>query len=279
MLGFDIVNAGAIQTGIFEADDVLAKSFFGVGGPVGTVRLTANGSDPQIYNLPLTEGTSGQFLAVSGGNQLAFVNGTPGAAVDSMNGLIGALSITSTDDSITVVAAGSTIDLSVAPSVNVVDSFNSATGNVNLVSSGSITFTGTNPFFADVTYPNLSATTNGSYMAWQDGAYISVPAPVTSLNGLSQVLSLISSNDTVDIVPGDGTVELAEHLVEERYACEAALALAEECGALGVLANHKAAPVERGAVLLQPLCDLALPRRRQEVGVYACWLGGGGPEA
>ena len=209
MLGFDILNAGAIETGIFEADDVIAKAFIGVGGPVGTVRLTANGSDPQIYNLPLTEGTSGQFLAMSSGNQLTFVNGTPGSAVDSMNGLIGALSITSADDSITVVAAGSTIDLSVPPPVNVVDSFNSAIGNVNLVSSGSITFTGTNPFFADVTYPNLSATTKGSYMAWDSGAYISVPAPVTSLNGLNDDVTLLSTDNTVNILPGDGTLDLS----------------------------------------------------------------------
>lgn len=208
MLGYDIVNAGAVQTGLFEADDVLAKSLLAVGGPVGTFRLTANGCDPQIYNLPITEGTSGQFLAMSGGNQLTFVNGNPNAAVDSLNSLVGALAITSTDSSVTVNAAGSSIDLSVPPPTNVVDSFNSATGNINLVSSGSITFSGTNPFFADVTYPNTVGATEGAYMSWHEGQYVGHPAPVTALNDRNGNVTLTSSDNSITITPSTGIINL-----------------------------------------------------------------------
>lgn len=208
MLGYDILNVGAVQTGLFEAEDVLAKSLLAVGGPVGTFRLTANGCDPQIYNLPLAEATSGQFLAMSTGNQLTFVNGTPGAAVDSLNGLIGALSITSTDSSVTVNAAGSTIDLSVPPPTNVVDSFNSATGNISLTSSGSLTFTGTNPFNVEVTYPNTTGATDGAYMSWHEGQYVGHPAPLTALNELNGNVALTSSDSSITITPGTGVIDL-----------------------------------------------------------------------
>jgi hypothetical protein len=197
MNGFDIINAGTIETGLFSADDIIAKSFIGVGGPVGTVRLTAVGSDPQIYNLPITEGTAGQFLGLSGTGQMTWVTGNPTQNVDTLNGLVGAVTLASSDSSVSITPSGQTINLTTSGST-----VNGEGGALTLAADNGATLTTEGKTFTvSVDNPVPAGLYNDQYPRWN--AYTNVwdvsSDMVRSLNAVSGDLVLYSSDNSINI--------------------------------------------------------------------------------
>lgn len=198
MNGFDIINAGTIETGLFSADDIIAKSFIGVGGPVGTVRLTAVGSDPQIYNLPITEGTTAQFLGLSGTGQMVWVNGTPSGNVESLNTLIGAVTLGSSDGSVSITPVGQTLDLISSGGATV----NGESGALTLAADNGATLTTEGKTFTvSVDNPVPAASFDGQYPEWdaiQNKWRIGTNI-VRTLNSVWGDLELTSSDNSISI--------------------------------------------------------------------------------
>lgn len=197
MNGFDILNAGTIATGIFSAEDIVAKAFVGVGGPDGTVRLTAVGSDPQIYNLPITEGTAGQFLGLSATGQMTWVTGNPTQNVDTLNGLVGAVTLASSDSSVTITPSGQTIDL-----VTLASTINGEGGALTLAADNGATLTTTGKTFTvSVDNPVPAGLYSDQYPRWdaiQNKWGVSSDM-VRSLNAVSGDLVLYSSDNSINI--------------------------------------------------------------------------------
>lgn len=198
MNGFDILNAGTIATGIFSAEDVVAKSFVGIGGPDGTVRLTAVGSDPQIYNLPITEGTTAQFLGLSGTGQMVWVNGTPSGNVESLNTLIGAVTLASPDGSVSITPSGQTLNLVSSGGSTI----NGESGALTLAANNGLSLTTDDKTFTvGMTNPVPAGLYNDQYPRWN--AYTNVwdvsSDMVRSLNAVSGDLVLYSSDNSINI--------------------------------------------------------------------------------
>lgn len=198
MNGFDILNAGTIATGIFSAEDVVAKAFVGVGGPDGTVRLTAVGSDPQIYNLPITEGTTAQFLGLSGTGQMVWVNGTPSGNVESLNTLIGAVTLASPDGSVSITPSGQTLNLVSSGG----STLNGESGALTLAANNGLSLTTDDKTFTvGMTNPVPAGLYNDQYPRWN--AYTNVwdvsSDMVRSLNAVSGDLVLYSSDNSINI--------------------------------------------------------------------------------
>lgn len=198
MNGFDILNAGTIATGIFSAEDVVAKSFVGIGGPDGTVRLTAVGSDPQIYNLPITEGTTAQFLGLSGTGQMVWVNGTPSGNVESLNTLIGAVTLASPDGSVSITPSGQTLNLVSSGG----STLNGESGALTLAANNGLSLTTDDKTFTvGMTNPVPAGLYNDQYPRWN--AYTNVwdvsSDMVRSLNAVSGDLVLYSSDNSINI--------------------------------------------------------------------------------
>ena len=197
MNGFDILNAGTIETGIFSAEDIVAKAFVGIGGPDGTVRLTAVGSDPQIYNLPITEGTAGQFLGLSATGQMTWVTGNPTQNVDTLNGLVGAVTLASSDSSVTITPSGQTINLTTLGST-----INGEGGALTLAADNGLSLTTDDKTFTvGMTNPVPAGLYNDQYPRWN--AYTNVwdvsSDMVRSLNAVSGDLVLYSSDNSINI--------------------------------------------------------------------------------
>ena len=109
MTGYAIRNCAEVETiglstGLLSCNDITI-------GSENQVTLTALGlSGDQAYNFPAEPGTSGQFLALTGGSgQLAWVSGSPSAGVESVNTLIGAVGIISS--TMTVADSGNNITI------------------------------------------------------------------------------------------------------------------------------------------------------------------------
>jgi len=196
MNGFDIINAGTIQTGIFSAEDVIANAFVGIGGPDGTVRLTAVGSDPQIYNLPITEGTAGQFLGLSATGQMTWVTGNPSQNVDTLNGLVGAVTLASSDSSVSITPSGQTINLTTSGST-----VNGEGGALTLAANNGATLT-TNgkTFTVSVDNPVPAGTLADQYLTWDTvQGWVTTDNVVRSLNTETGDLSLTSTDNSITI--------------------------------------------------------------------------------
>lgn len=198
MNGFDILNAGTIATGIFSAEDVVAKSFVGVGGPDGTVRLTAVGSDPQIYNLPITEGTTAQFLGLSGTGQMVWVNGTPSGNVESLNTLIGAVTLASPDGSVSITPSGQTLNLASSGGSTI----NGESGALTLAADNGATLTTTEKTFTvSVDNPVPAGLYDGDHPQWDaiQNKWGVASEIVRTLNNVWGDLVLYSSDNSINI--------------------------------------------------------------------------------
>jgi len=95
MNGNAIIGAAGVEAFSVAAVELAGDSI--QLGPDNKVTLSALGiNTPQSYNFPADPGTSGQFLALTGGSgQLTWVSGAPSGGVESLNTLIGAVGITS----------------------------------------------------------------------------------------------------------------------------------------------------------------------------------------
>jgi len=110
MTGYAIRNCAEVET-IGLSTGLLSCNDITIGGEAEKVQLTALGvSGGQVYNFPAEPGTSGQFLALTGGSgQLAWVTGSASAGVESVNTLIGAVGIISS--TMTVADSGNNITI------------------------------------------------------------------------------------------------------------------------------------------------------------------------